>query len=109
MSGRLKTLKILIGLLSFVCSCAGAELKGRVLDNVGAVLPNATIQVRNLNKSIKLSQHADKTGQFIFHLPSGKYELRITSTCFKAFKEQVSLDDNAHADKEITLKLAEKH
>ena len=56
---------------------------GTVVDASGAVVPDATIQIRNVATGQARSQQSDASGQFqVRELPSGNYRLVVTREGF---------------------------
>src|ERR1700678_1383444 len=63
-----------------------ASLSGVVQDPTGAVIPTASVTVKNLDNGNARTIHANKSGAFSFaSLPSGNYELRVETTGFEQF------------------------
>jgi hypothetical protein len=65
---------------------SGGHLRGRVLDPTGAVLPGATITVKNLDTSIERQVTADDVGNFRFLLlQPADYEVRAQLSQFATY------------------------
>ena len=63
-----------------------ASLSGVIQDPTGAVIPTASVTVRNLDNGNARTIHANKAGAFSFaSLPSGNYELRVETAGFAQF------------------------
>ena len=59
-------------------SRVNGNLLGTVIDSSGAVIPGATVQVRNLSTGLSRTQESDANGQFkIRELPSGTYHVTV--------------------------------
>ena len=59
---------------------SGGHLRGRVLDPTGAVLPGATITVKNLDTSIERQVTSDDVGEYrILRLPPGTYSVMAST------------------------------
>jgi outer membrane receptor for ferrienterochelin and colicin len=77
-------------LVSFASSAARAQsqittgvVQGSVSDPNGAVVPGATVEVRNVDTNLTLNRSTDEDGRFTFlQLPSGNYELTVTKEGF---------------------------
>lgn len=100
----------LIAVLAFTAiSALGAEISGRVTDHVGATQPNARVVLRKLDRSVKLSRETGSDGQFRFaDLMPGRYELRVSCTCFRTVIQRLILDADSRVNLDINLKLADK-
>jgi len=58
-------------------------IQGTVVDPKGAVLPGASVEVKNLETNLVRSVMTDEDGRFSFlQLPSGRYTLTVTKTGF---------------------------
>src|SRR5688572_21361218 len=65
---------------------SGGHLRGRVLDPTGAVLPGATITVKNLDTSIERQVTSDDVGNFRFLLlQPADYEIRVQLAQFATY------------------------
>jgi Carboxypeptidase regulatory-like domain len=62
------------------------SLIGAVTDPQGAVIPNATLTLGSKETGYTKEDKTDAGGRYSFiNIPPGKYELKVTSTGFKAF------------------------
>ena len=92
----------LISALSYSCA-QSAEVTGIVRDDVGAVQPRATVQVRRAGPYVRVAT-TDAKGQFqITQLPSGNYEFRVTATCFKMYKKPLILESRSKVTLDVKL------
>src|ERR1044072_8131418 len=63
---------------------AVAQLNGTVRDSTGAVVPNASISLRNLDTNRAYTATSDSSGYYIVpNLLPGTYELKVSSTGFE--------------------------
>src|SRR5271168_1107562 len=87
----------LAALIAFlvVCACVTAHAQsstdgaigGNVLDNSGAVVPNATVVVSNNGTNAQQTATTDASGYFrIIHLQPGTYNVAVTAGGFNAYK-----------------------
>lgn len=61
-----------------------ADVLGTVTDMSGAVIPNATVTIKNLSTGIKSSTKSNGSGDFVFNLlPPGHYSVVIEANGFK--------------------------
>ena len=67
-------------------SRVNGNLVGTVVDPSGAVVPDATIQIRNVATGQARSQQSDASGQFqVRELPSGSYRLVVRREGFSVY------------------------
>jgi len=64
---------------------AGGTITGTVSDPAGAVVPNAMIQVKNVDTNALYQGGTSATGNYVIQVPVGKYELSVTSAGFKKY------------------------
>lgn len=75
-------------LFGIVAACAGAQtitgsIGGAVTDPSGAVIPNATVTVKNLGTGVQTVTHSDQSGVYNFQfLPIGSYSITGEATGF---------------------------
>lgn len=71
---------------------AGSGISGTVMDPAGAVVPGASVQVRQLKGTLKNNARTDANGEFKFAgLPAGLYELRVEMPGFRVTEQQVDV------------------
>src|SRR3984885_11043558 len=86
-TGRLHTCMALIILscsITSVCAAANAQgiaqLSGTVVDNSGAVIAGASVQVRRTNGTVRMTTQTDANGAFIISgLSAGAYRLEVSN------------------------------
>ena len=81
-----------------------AEIAGSVLDSSGAVIPNASVEVRRIStgKTRNLKTNAD--GQFsLAGVHPGEYELVVSAQGFQSAARQVTVGDRDRAVLKATL------
>jgi hypothetical protein len=64
---------------------AGGTITGTVSDPAGAVVPTAMIEAKNVDTGAVYRGGASATGNYVFQVPVGKYELTVTSAGFKKY------------------------
>ena len=86
---------------------AVAQLNGTVRDGTGALVPNATVSLRNLDTNRAYTSTSDASGYYIVpNLPPGPYELKVTSTGFEPrVQSGVQLSVGQTATLDLTLAL----
>ncbi|MGI4829731.1 MAG: carboxypeptidase-like regulatory domain-containing protein, partial [Janthinobacterium lividum] len=63
-----------------------AQVTGTVTDNSGAVIPNATVVVRNSETGLQRTVTTSGAGLYsAVELPAGPYTLKITAPSFGTF------------------------
>ncbi|MGA8089131.1 MAG: TonB-dependent receptor [Terracidiphilus sp.] len=78
-------------LLTFVSiaraqSAVDGAVGGNVLDSTGAVIPNASVTVRNLGTNAQQQAVTDSSGYFrVIHLQPGVYEVKIAASGFDTY------------------------
>ncbi len=96
-----------------LCLCVSAvhaqtitgSVNGTVVDSSGAVLPNATVVVRNTATGVSTSATTNNSGQYnIRFLQIGQYTVKITDKGFNSFESQpFALEVNQAAKVDGTL------
>src|SRR6185295_2577741 len=66
----------------------GGTLTGVISDPTGAVVPNASIEVKNSETGAVFQGGTSATGNYTFQLPRGTYELSVTVAGFKKYTRQ---------------------
>src|ERR1700731_1614084 len=65
------------------------SLGGKVVDQSGAVVPDAAVQVENSQTGVSRSVKTNSDGQFIFPtLQVGKYVLRVEKVGFSSYAQE---------------------
>jgi hypothetical protein len=60
-------------------------ITGTIEDPAGAVVPGASVEVKNMDTGTIYKGGASATGNFVIPVPVGKYELSVTVTGFKKY------------------------
>ena len=103
----MRTLISTVGVLLLAASASLAQtdrgtITGAVLDPAGAVVPNASIEVKNTDTAASYTAATTSTGNFtLASLPAGTYELTVVSPGFKKFVRpgiQVQVAETVRAD-----------
>jgi hypothetical protein len=84
-------------------------IKGRVLDESGAGVPGATVEIVSSDKGFRRSQTTDATGNFTFAaLQTGPYTLRASLSGFQSVETTNNLvEPNKTTDVDVTMRLAQ--
>lgn len=84
-----------------------SNIQGTVQDQSGAAIPNAKVQLRNLDTQITLNTTANEAGFYRFNsLPPGRYEVSGEASGFKAAKVEITLQTAQTADVALNLSVA---
>ena len=113
--GLAQTAVVLLALI-FAASAAWANgpssISGTVADSTGAVIPGATLLLKNLSSGQRDSSVSDDNGHYSFSVAAGRYEIQITSSGFKVFDQgpiqitdgtDLKLDAALNIDSESTI------
>src|ERR1700759_1383099 len=106
-----QSLVALAFLLAFVSPLAGQDptgvLEGQITDPSGALIPKASVTVKNSATGFEATQESSPTGGYRFsYLPVGSYNLRISAKGFAAFEARsIRIDVNRVVNLPATLRL----
>ncbi len=109
---RMKLVFFSLGLLILSTSLAYGQLTtsdilGTVTDSTGAVIPNATVTLKNLATNATRIDKTNGSGDYSFTLlPTGRYSVRVEASGFKATTTEnlsVEAGDRARADSHLEL------
>jgi hypothetical protein len=97
---------LLLTILPCFGQTVGASLQGTVTDPSGAMIPGATIEIRNLETGIASSLVSDSSGHFREPvLQPGDYKLRVMA---KGFQTAVRKGLHLAVDQEVVFDVAGK-
>jgi len=74
--------------LPLVAQSDRGTITGTILDPGGAVVPNAPIEVKNVETGNTFQVGSSATGNYVVQVPTGNYELSVTVAGFKRFVRQ---------------------
>ena len=102
---------IAIFILAFLCSpranaqLAGANLSGVVRDPSGAVIPNATIAIRNTGTNEVRTVNSNSDGVYAAsNLPAGNYDVTVKAAGFSTLDQKgLALDVGSQTAKDFAL------
>src|SRR6516225_8655309 len=63
-------------------------ITGTITDPAGAVIPSASIEVKNQGTGTVYQGGTSTTGNYVISLPVGRYEMSVTVTGFKKYVRQ---------------------
>jgi len=83
-------------------------IQGTVLDASGAVVPGATVEVRNLDTNFTRTLNTNEDGRFVaLQLPPGRYEATITKSGFaKLVQQNIALTVGQSVTLTVNMKVA---
>src|SRR5437588_1042630 len=86
---RLQNLLVLLGYMLVLSATSAfgqlssASLNGVVRDSTGAVLPNASVVLRNADTGVERNTVSNGVGNYVFtDIPPGRYTLKVTAPSF---------------------------
>src|SRR5262249_1356393 len=78
--------------LSFSQSAGNSTVTGTVLDPTGAVIPNASIEIRNPVSGLQRTATTDNSGRFTFpNLPFNPYHLTVRTQGFAPYSQDIEV------------------
>ena len=85
-----------------------ASVQGVVRDASGAVLPGASVTLRDVNTGFARATTSDRTGAYVLpFVPAGAYELTVDLSGFKTLKrERLQFDVGQESTIDATLEIA---
>ena len=94
---------------AFSWASVGGSISGTVKDPSGSVLPNATVEAREVNKDLTYSTHTDRGGYYALPvLPVGRYELDVQAPGFRDYhRKDIVLDTNAALTLDASLQVGD--
>ena len=103
----------LAGALWLAATMAGAQsagnsgsIHGAITDPTGAVVPNATVQIRNPVSGFERSTTTNDSGRFEFsNIPFNPYHLSVTAAGFAAYAKDVEARSAVPVNLPITLQV----
>jgi hypothetical protein len=97
----------------FVCVAVASaqvetgQISGTVTDQSGAVIPSATVIIKNVDTNAQRTTHTSATGAYqISGLEPANYQLTVTSTNFKSFAAKVEVTVGAHLSLDAKLSIS---
>ena len=86
---------------------ATGQIEGRIVDPSGAVIPQADVEITNVETSVKRTVQSDEGGRYAVPLLNpGLYKITVTKTGFKpVVTANIRLDTNATVTQDLTLSL----
>src|SRR5512138_841217 len=97
-------LLILVACQSSFAQTVVGRISGIVTDSSGAVIPNATVTVRNNATNLERTAVTDGEGFYtVTNLPVGSYTVAVEQ---KGFKKSVQTDNVLAADTRLTVNIS---
>jgi hypothetical protein len=84
-----------------------AQIVGKVADQTGAVVTNATIDVQNTGTGLGRTVTSSASGEYVIpSLPVGKYRLKAVAAGFKTYSQSgIDLEGGQQARLDVTLEI----
>ena len=84
-----------------------AQMSGKVVDSTGAVVPHATIDVKNTGTGLDRTVSSSATGEYVIpSLPVGTYSLKAVVAGFKTYAQSgIVLEDGQDARVDVVLQI----
>ncbi|MBI2681649.1 MAG: TonB-dependent receptor [Acidobacteriales bacterium] len=82
-------------------------IQGKVMDPTGAIIPGATVEVRNVVSGYQRTTVTDDTGQFVFrNVPQNMYHLAVTASGFAMAQQDLELRSSVPQNLSFTLEVS---
>src|SRR5215831_18875779 len=100
-------LMIFASCLPSVAQSAGSgAIQGTVTDPSGAVIPQATVEIRNPVSQYERSTTTDLAGKFNFaNVPFNPYHLTVTGSGFASYSQEVEVRSGVPVEANVTLEI----
>ena len=96
-----------LGLHAYAQGGSSASISGTVVDPSGAVIPNATVNIRNLVSAFERSTTTDGSGNFSFpNVPYNHYHFSVTASGFAPKAQDVEVRSAVPVNVKISLAVA---
>src|SRR5437867_7085769 len=103
----LLTTFLALNIVAHAQSGSSTSITGNVVDQSGAVVTNATVEVRNPVSGFSRSVVTDAGGKFVIpNVPFNPYHLIVTGTGFAPYAEDVDVRSTVPVNLSIALKVA---
>ena len=94
------------GLAANAQSGSSTSVTGRVLDQTGAVVPNATVEIRNPVSGFERNTTTDSNGSFnVPNVPFNPYHLAVRGQGFDAYSQDIDVRSVVPVSMNISLKV----
>jgi hypothetical protein len=85
---------------------SSTSVTGTVVDQTGAVVPNATVEIRNPVSAFQRTTSTDSAGKFaISNVPFNPYHVSVTAQGFNAFAQDIDVRSIVPVNVNISLKI----
>ena len=86
---------------------SAGTIQGKVVDSTGAVIPNASVEIKNPVTGFERTTTTDSSGLFVFRsVPQNSYHLAVNAQGFGVAQEDVDVRTSIPIDLTIPLKVA---
>jgi hypothetical protein len=88
-------------------STTTGAISGVVTDGSGAVVPNAKVEIRNVDTNASVSTQSDEIGRYrAVNLQPGNYEVKVAAANFSSFKATLFVEVGRVTDIDAKLKVS---
>jgi uncharacterized membrane protein len=85
---------------------SSTSVTGTVVDQTGAVVPNATVEIHNPVSAFQRTTSTDSAGKFaISNVPFNPYHVSVTAQGFNAFAQDIDVRSIVPVNVNISLKI----
>jgi hypothetical protein len=106
-SARIGLIAAIMSSINLWAQNTTADVVGTVTDNTGAAVPNATVELTNVDTLERRSVNSGSAGEYTFTLlKPGRYSLKVTAQGFKAFtidSFSLAAGDRAREDSHLDI------
>jgi Carboxypeptidase regulatory-like domain len=100
-----------VALIALVSVCCWAQfsgsIQGTIHDPAGAVVPNATVELKNTQTGVSVKTTSDNEGNYRFvSLAPGSYELSVDASGFRSAAVAFSLETSQNLNVPVAMQLA---
>ncbi len=100
---------VVVCVLPLAAQFTTASLAGTVTDATGAVVPDATVTINNVDTGLTVTVSTEPTGAYLFsRLPIGNYELTVEKAGFSTYVQAgITLTVNQAASQNVALQVGQ--
>jgi len=101
---------VLLVFAAIAWSAVTGSISGIVSDSSGAVIPGATVTVRNMDQGLQTKSTTDARGFYTFpRLPVGRYEILVEDQGFQSeTKSNLAIDADSSIQADFTLQISQR-
>ncbi len=100
-------LGLVVPLAAVHAQAAKASISGSVYDPSGAMVPGATVSLKNTSSPNEELARANSSGQYKLGIAAGEYVVKVTAPGFAAYQKTLSLEAGTLATADVHLAIGE--